>query len=276
VVRGRTLQSVVAARLVRRPPAWVLSALHVTGQAKTAVGRRHGWAAPVTTRRKSIPVLVYVSIGGFGQRPPESECRGFDQTAQAMSAVMSITGTAQTGQLRVGIAVVDWATGVFGASGVLAALYEREKTGVGATVEGSLMQSMLTMLSYQAQKYLSIGMVPGQDGNDHPIMYPQGTFRTGDGAMTLACGNETMWHRLSNALGPHAFEYDERFVDNAARMKNRVELRGIIEGTLAARTTQDWPVIVGVGGWRHATTRRLRTPTTSRRRSAHPLHQPWV
>jgi formyl-CoA transferase len=194
------------------------------------------------------PRLVYVALSGFGQRPPGSDLPGFDQTAQAMSGLMSVTGTAQTGPLRVGIAVADSATGVFGAMGVLAALYEREKTGVGATVEASLMQSMLTMLSYQAQKYLSIGMVPGQDGNDHPIMYPQGTFKTRDGIMTLACGNENMWHRLCDALGLQAFENDDRFVDNAARMKNRAELRGIIEGVLAAKNTDDWLVIVGKSG----------------------------
>jgi crotonobetainyl-CoA:carnitine CoA-transferase CaiB-like acyl-CoA transferase len=198
--------------------------------------------------RRLNPLLVYVSISGFGQRPPGSELPGFDQTAQAMSGLMSITGTAQTGPLRVGIAIADSATGVYGAMGVLAALYERERTGAGATVEVSLMQSMLTMLSYQAQKYLSIGMVPGQDGNDHPIMYPQGTFRTGDGAITLACGNEKMWHELCDALELHAYENDRRFIDNAARMKHRAELRAIIEDVLAAKNTEDWLAIVGKSG----------------------------
>jgi crotonobetainyl-CoA:carnitine CoA-transferase CaiB-like acyl-CoA transferase len=198
--------------------------------------------------RRLNPLLVYVSISGFGQRRPGSELPGFDQTAQAMSGLMSITGTAQTGPLRVGIAIADSATGVYGAMGVLAALYERERTGAGATVEVSLMQSMLTMLSYQAQKYLSIGMVPGQDGNDHPIMYPQGTFRTGDGAITLACGNEKMWHELCDALELHAYENDRRFIDNAARMKHRAELRAIIEDVLAAKNTEDWLAIVGKSG----------------------------
>jgi crotonobetainyl-CoA:carnitine CoA-transferase CaiB-like acyl-CoA transferase len=110
------------------------------------------------------------------------------------------------------------------------------------------MQSMLAMLSYQAQKYLSIGMVPGQDGNDHPIMYPQGTFRTGDGAITLACGNEKMWHELCDALELHAYENDRRFIDNAARMKHRAELRAIIEDVLAAKNTEDWLAIVGKSG----------------------------
>jgi crotonobetainyl-CoA:carnitine CoA-transferase CaiB-like acyl-CoA transferase len=194
------------------------------------------------------PRLVYVSLSGFGQRAPGAELPGFDQTAQAMSGLMSITGTAETGPLRVGIAVADSVTGVFGAVGVLAALYERERTGVGSVVEGSLMQSMLTMLSYQAQKYLSLGVVPGQDGNDHPIMFPQGTFKTADGAMTLACGNEKMWHRLCEVLDLKACESDERFVDNAARMTNRGELRRIIEDVLAEKSTDEWLKVVGASG----------------------------
>ncbi|GAA3716280.1 CoA transferase [Streptomyces tremellae] len=194
------------------------------------------------------PGLVYVGLSGFGRRPPGSELPGFDQTAQAMSGLMSVTGTPATGPLRVGIAVADSATGVFGAVGVLAALYERELTGEGAVVEGSLMQSMLTLLSYQAQKYLSLGIVPGQDGNDHPIMFPQGTFRTSDGAITLACGNEKMWHRLCDVLGLGPLAGDPRFADNAARMENRGELRRLIEEVLARRTTAEWLDEVGRAG----------------------------
>lgn len=194
------------------------------------------------------PRLVCVSLSGFGQRPPGAELPGFDQTAQAMSGLMSITGTADTGPLRVGIAVADSATGVFGAVGVLAALFERERTGRGSVVEGSLMQSMLTLLSYQAQKYLSLGVIPGQDGNDHPIMFPQGTFKTGDGAITLACGNEKMWRRLCGVLRLEKWRDDPRFADNAARMRHRGELRKIIEQTLACRSTQEWLAIVGESG----------------------------
>ncbi|MCW2131223.1 CaiB/BaiF CoA transferase family protein [Arthrobacter sp. VKM Ac-2550] len=192
--------------------------------------------------------LVYVSLSGFGQRAPGSELPGFDQTAQAMSGLMSITGTTETGPLRAGIAVADSVTGVFGAVGVLAALYERERTGVGSVVEGSLMQSMLTMLSYQAQKYLSLGVVPGQDGNDHPIMFPQGTFATADGAMTLACGNEKMWHRLCEGLDLQSYESDQRYANNAARMKNRAQLRRIIEDVLAAKTTDEWLDVLAASG----------------------------
>lgn len=192
--------------------------------------------------------LVYVSLSGFGQRPPGSELAGFDQTAQAMSGLMSVTGTPETGPLRVGIAVADSATGVFGAVGVIAALYERERTGRGTVVEGSLMQSMLTLLSYQAQKYLSLGVTPGQDGNDHPIMFPQGTFKTRDAAVTLACGSEKMWQRLCAVLTRPEWEADPRFADNASRMANRTELRKLIEDVLAAKATQEWIDEIGAAG----------------------------
>ncbi|MBN9743433.1 CoA transferase [Amycolatopsis sp. A1MSW2902] len=198
--------------------------------------------------RELNPRLIYVSLSGFGQRPPGADLAGFDQTAQAMSGLMSVTGTAETGPLRVGIAIADSATGVFGAVGVLSALYERERTGKGTVVEGSLMQSMLTLLSYQAQKYLSLGVTPVQDGNDHPIMFPQGTFKTRDTAMTLACGNEKMWQRLCSALGRRELEDDPRFTDNASRMANRTELRRIIEDLLAAKTTEQWIAEIGAAG----------------------------
>jgi crotonobetainyl-CoA:carnitine CoA-transferase CaiB-like acyl-CoA transferase len=194
------------------------------------------------------PRLVYASISGFGQRPPGSALPGFDQTAQAMSGLMSVTGTPATGPLRVGIAIADSATGVFGAVGVLAALLERARTGRGGVVESSLMESMLSLMSYQAQKYLSLGEVPGQDGNDHPIMFPQGTFRTADGGLTLACGSEKMWERLCAALDRPELANDDRFATNALRMTNRVELRAILEGELARHTSEEWIPLINAAG----------------------------
>jgi crotonobetainyl-CoA:carnitine CoA-transferase CaiB-like acyl-CoA transferase len=194
----------------------------------------------VDVLRGRNPRLIYVNISGFGTRAPGDALPGFDQTAQAMSGLMSVTGTEQTGALRVGIAVSDSATGVFAAVGVLAALHERDRTGTGSLVESSLMESTLTLMSYQAQKYLSLGIVPGRDGNDHPIMFPQGTFKTGDGSLTLASGNEKMWRRLCSALGLDELAEDGRYVDNAARMANRGELRARIEEVLAAKSAEEW------------------------------------
>ncbi len=198
--------------------------------------------------RARNPRLVYCSLSGFGQRPPGAELPGFDQTAQAMSGLMSVTGTPQTGPLRVGIAVVDSVTVVFGAVGILAALIERERTGTGQAVETSLMEAALALMSYQAQKYLSLGEVAGQDGNDHPLMFPQGTFATGRGAVTLACGNQRMWRRLCEVLGMTDLADDPRFTDNAARMRNRVELRRHIEAALAGAAAEEWIPRINAAG----------------------------
>jgi crotonobetainyl-CoA:carnitine CoA-transferase CaiB-like acyl-CoA transferase len=200
------------------------------------------------TLRSRNPRLVYVSITGFGSKPPGDTLAGFDQTAQAMSGLMSVTGTADTGPLRTGIAVADSATGVFAAVGVLAALHERERTGRGSLVESSLMESALTLMSYQAQKYLSLGVIPERDGNDHPIMFPQGTFRTKDKYITLASGSEKMWVRLRKVLGLEELVGDERFVDNAARMSNRAELRLLIEQALSSKTADEWIPMINQAG----------------------------
>jgi crotonobetainyl-CoA:carnitine CoA-transferase CaiB-like acyl-CoA transferase len=103
-------------------------------------------------------------------------------------------------------------------------------------------------MSYQAQKYLSLGIVPGRDGNDHPIMFPQGTFKTGDGSITLASGNEKMWRRLCAVLGLDELGEDPRYVDNAARMANRAELRHRIEDVLAAKSAEEWIPEINAAG----------------------------
>jgi crotonobetainyl-CoA:carnitine CoA-transferase CaiB-like acyl-CoA transferase len=190
--------------------------------------------------RARNPRLVYCSISGFGSSGPGGQLPGFDQSAQAMSGLMSVTGTAATGPLRVGIAIGDSTAGIFAALGIVSALYERDRTGNGRLVETSLIESLLSLMSYQAQKYLSLGDVPGQDGNDHPLMFPQGTFAAADGPITLASGSDAMWRRLCQVLELSELAGDSRFADNAARMTNRVELRRILEARLGTRTAADW------------------------------------
>lgn len=194
------------------------------------------------------PRLIHLSISGFGSRGPGQDLPGFDQSAQAMSGLMSVTGTAQTGPLRVGIAIGDSTAGVFGALGVVMALYERERTGLGQIVETSLIESLLSLMSYQAQKYLSLGEVAGQDGNDHPLMFPQGTFPTGDDPITLASGSEAMWRRLCDVLGVPDLAADDRFRDNALRMKNRVVLRELLEERLRERPSAHWLEAINAAG----------------------------
>jgi crotonobetainyl-CoA:carnitine CoA-transferase CaiB-like acyl-CoA transferase len=202
----------------------------------------------VEALRALNPRLVYASISGFGPTEPGAELPGFDQTAQAMSGLMSVTGTDATGPMRVGIAVSDSATGTFAAVGVLAALYERERTGRGRLVETSLMESTLALMSYQAQRYLSLGEVPGLVGNDHPIMFPQGTFRTRRGSLTLASGNERMWRQLCVVLERPELAEDARFSTNAVRMHNRAELRALLEAALQTRDADTWIAIINEAG----------------------------
>jgi crotonobetainyl-CoA:carnitine CoA-transferase CaiB-like acyl-CoA transferase len=194
------------------------------------------------------PRLVHVSITGFGSTGPGAELPGFDQTVQAMSGLMSVTGTEETGPLRSGIAVSDAATGAFATVGVLAALLERARTGVGTTVEASLLQSTMAIINYQAQTVLSTDTVPGRNGNDHPIMFPQGTFKAGSGAITIASGNEKMWRKLCGALGLDDLAEDPRYADNAGRMAHRKELRRVIEGVLATRPAEDWIELINAAG----------------------------
>lgn len=184
--------------------------------------------------------LIFCAISGFGGTGAGRDLPGFDQSAQAMSGLMSVTGTAETGPLRVGIAVGDATAGVFGALGIMSALYERERTGLGQLVETSLIESLLSLMNYQAQKYLSLGEVPGQDGNDHPLMFPQGSFPTADAPITLASGSEAMWRRLCDVLGLRELADDPRFANNAARMKHRVELRRLLEERLGTRPAAEW------------------------------------
>ncbi len=198
--------------------------------------------------RERNPRLVYCTISGFGTRGAGRDLAGFDQSAQAMSGLMSVTGTKETGPLRVGIAIGDSATGVFAALGIVSALYARERTGSGQLVEASLIESLVSLLSYQAQKYLSLSEVAGQDGNDHPLMFPQGTFPTQDTPITLASGNDVMWRRLCAVIGLPDLADDDRFADNAKRMQHRVQLRRIMEGQLVQRPAAEWLELINGAG----------------------------
>lgn len=186
------------------------------------------------------PRLVYCSLSGFGSKGPGRYLPGFDQSAQAMSGLMSVTGTAETGPLRVGIAIGDSITGVTGAVAILAGVLQGKATGTGVHVESSLIESLISLMSYQAQKYLSLGEVPGQDGNDHPLMFPQGTFKTKDEPITIASGNEAMWVQLCEILGESDLATDVRFDTNEKRMGNRRELRAIIESLMATDEADSW------------------------------------
>ncbi len=195
------------------------------------------------------PRLVVCSISGFGEGPVGSQMAGFDQNVQAMGAFMSINGEPDGEPMRAGIPIADSSTGLIAAFAIAAKLLERERTGHGGPVSTSLMQSMTFMLTYQAQKYLSLGLVAGREGNDHPLLFPQGTFRTSDGYITIASGNERMWRQLCAVLDwDQGIAEDHRFVDNASRLANRRELRGLIEEKLATAPSAEWIARIGGAG----------------------------
>ncbi|MBO0909795.1 CaiB/BaiF CoA transferase family protein [Arthrobacter sunyaminii] len=194
------------------------------------------------------PGLVHCSISGFGSGAAGSTMAGFDQNAQGMSGFMSVTGTAETGPLRAGIPVADSSTGLVAGFAILAKLFEKAHTGVGGQVSTSLMQTMTFMMTYQAQKYLSLGIVPTMEGNDHPLIFPQGTFRTRDGHVTIASGNQQMWEKLAAVLGLDDLLRDARFSTNEVRLDNRVQLRKLMEEQLAGKNSADWISIINRAG----------------------------
>lgn len=194
------------------------------------------------------PRLVYCSITGFGSGPLGATMAGFDQNAQGMSGLMSVTGTVESGPLRTGIPVSDSTTGLIASFAIVAKLFERAATGVGGFVTTSLMESSSFMLTYQAQKYLSIGMVPQREGNDHPLLFPQGTFKAEDGYLTIASGNETMWRKLCAALDLADLADDPDYNSNEQRMSNRVALRHLIEDRLSTRPARHWIDFISAAG----------------------------
>jgi formyl-CoA transferase len=147
------------------------------------------------------PRLVYGSISGYGEDGPYRLRPGFDQIAQGMGGLMSITGLPGQGPVRVGIPIADLCAGIFCAYGIVVALLEREKSGRGQWVKSSLLQAQLFMLDFQAARWLMKGEVPKQAGNNHPTSIPTGVYRTRDGYMNIAASGHKIWLRMCDAIG---------------------------------------------------------------------------
>ncbi len=197
---------------------------------------------------KDKPSLIMASISGFGSTGPAKNWAGFDQIAQGYSGFMSLTGTPESGPTRVGTAIGDLTAGMWAVIGVLAAVIEMKSTGQGQHVETSLLASLLSLLSVQGQRYLSVGEVPQPCGNVHPVIAPYGTFETSDGPINLAPATQDMWVRLCSVLDLDELVADPRFVRNADRMKNRHALKDILEGALKQHPRMHWtPIMIEQG-----------------------------
>lgn len=195
-----------------------------------------------------FPRLVYCGISGFGADGPYRNRPGFDQIAQGMSGFMSLTGTSESGPTRAGIAIADLLAGVFAAQGVQLALFARERTGRGQIVHTSLLEAMISILSWGAGMYFDGGEAPGPAGQHHPLSSPYGRFRAADGYLNIAAGNDVMWEKLATVLDRTDWLGDERFHSVRGRVKNRAALTDEIESVLAAAPVEDWVERINAAG----------------------------
>ena len=184
--------------------------------------------------------IVLASISGFGQDGPYRDRPGFDQIAQGMGGLMSITGLPGQGPVRVGIPVADLCAGLFAAMGILTALLEREVSGEGQWVSTSLLQAQIFMLDFQAARWLQMHEVAKQAGNNHPTSIPTGVFKTSDGYMNIAAAGQVMWERLCNTIeAPELIEHPD-YVNGAARSKNRDALNAEIDKRTVHKSSAEW------------------------------------
>ena len=191
------------------------------------------------TLRAINPRIVYASVSGFGQDGPLSGRPGFDQIAQGMGGLMSITGTPEDGPMRVGIPIADLTAGGFAAQGVLLALLGREKTGEGQWVQTSLLQAQIAMLDFQAARWLMDKDVPKQAGNDHPTAIPTGVFATLDGYINIACAGQHIWLRLKDELADPRMDRED-YADQQSRSDNRASLNAIINENTSQKSSDYW------------------------------------
>jgi crotonobetainyl-CoA:carnitine CoA-transferase CaiB-like acyl-CoA transferase len=194
---------------------------------RPGAAERQGLGAPALRQRN--PRLVYCSIGAFGSRGPLSEQPGYDPLLQAASGIMSVTGEANGAPVRVGVSLVDLGTGVWAALGVLAALYERERTGTGRTLEISLYETALSLLAYQLVGFLGTGFVPGREGSAFPQIVPYQVFPTRDGELMIVAGNDKLFAALCEVLDVPELSADSRFLTNPDRVANRPQLLALLE-----------------------------------------------
>ncbi len=185
------------------------------------------------------PRLIYCSVTGFGQDGPYAARAGYDFLLQGMSGLMSITGEPDRQPMKVGVAITDVVTGLYGAIGILAAVEQRHRTGRGQHIDMSLLDCSVAMLANQTMNYLASGVSPVRLGNEHPNIAPYQVVPVKDGHVILAVGNDAQFRRFCEAVGREDLRDDPRYADNESRVANRRDLTAEIERTLAAWSKAD-------------------------------------
>jgi len=182
------------------------------------------------------PRLIYCSVSAFGRTGPRKDSPGYEALMQAFSGIMSITGEPDGQPVRAGVSFLDLSTGMLCALGVCAAVVQREKTGLGQRVDGSLLETAVSLLAFHAEGYLLTGAIPRALGSGHPSLSPYRNFKCKDGQwIFIAAANDRFWAKLAGALGLGEMATDPRFAVNRERVKHRVELEALLERVIGER-----------------------------------------
>ena len=199
---------------------------------------RHGLDYP--SLKESFPNLIYCSITGFGQTGPYAARAGYDYLAQALGGVMSVTGPADGVPTRIGVAIADLLTGLYAANAVMAALYHRARGGAGQHIDLSLLDAQIAGLANVGQYVLTSGENPPRLGNGHSTIVPYDTYRSADGWLVLAVGNDSQFGKFCDFAGRPDLARDTRFKTNDARVRHRAEITPILQGILERQPTRHW------------------------------------
>src|SRR4029077_12489877 len=203
-----------------------------------------GW----DTLHKKFPKLIYASASGFGHSGPNSKDPAYDMVMQGMGGIMSITGNEGQPPSRVGMSIGDIGAGLYTAVAVNAALVHRLKTGESTKVDIGMFDCQLALLENAIMRYTVEGEIPGPLGARHPTITPFQAFRTGDGNIIIAAGNDGLFVKLAEAIGRPDMAQMPDYKTNALRLKNQAKLQDEIEAVLATKTTAQWIEILGKAG----------------------------
>jgi formyl-CoA transferase len=190
--------------------------------------------------RGTNPKLIYASLSGFGADGPMADVPGYDLIVQAWGGLMSITGTAESGPLKVGVAIIDLVAGLMLGKSIAAALYAREKTGLGQKIDTSLLEAEVAVLINAGSNYLMNGKVPGRWGNAHPTIVPYQSFQTADSYLVIGVASEGIWQRFCKAIGKTDLADDARFKKNADRVENREALINLLTEMFRSQSNEIW------------------------------------
>ncbi|MEB1806700.1 MAG: CoA transferase [Bacillaceae bacterium] len=211
-------------------------------------GTMEKWGLSYDEMKTINKEIIHCSITGFGQDGPYKNLPGYDFIIQAMSGLMSITGSDQSGPMKVGVAISDIVTGLYANIGILAALQERTRSGEGQSIDISLFDSQISALANVASNYLISGNIPGLLGNQHPNIVPYQSFPTLDGEMVVAVGNDGQFKKLCILLELETLLTDAKFKTNSKRLENREELVKILTKRMKTRTSNEWLLLLNESG----------------------------